>query len=511
MDFDVAVVGGGINGTGVAREAAYLGFRTLLLEKDDFAQATSSQSTKMIHGGIRYLETGDFHLVWESLRERWILLQIAPNLVKPFEVIIPTYRGSPRPPWMIRLGTLLYDLLAGRRNIGRSRTLSPRELAALPGLKKEGLRAAVAYPDAQVFDARLCLETALSAKDAGALVLNYHPVERVSLTDGRYRLEGTNLRTGKPYRFTARAVVNATGPWTPFFERQTLGHQTKRMVYDRGIHLVIPSIGITAGLALMADDGRIIFVLPWQEHYTLIGTTETQFEAEDFTRIPYPEEDVAYLLDAFNRCFPERKLERKEVLYVYSGVRTLIAGREVALTKLSREAEVRLFRDSEAATWMNVYGGKLTSYRALAAYAMKKLAPHLPLPKGGQMRFTDKTPLYGGAEMVTIPPGKTPAFLTPGLEQAWRSRYGSNWVELVDMTLARPELAEMLLERFQFTRADLLYMVTVEMAFSLEDLTLRRTKMIYSLTREETRRLSRELGSTLKARRWDTLYDEASG
>ena len=207
MDFDVVIVGGGINGTGVAREAAYQGFRTLLLEKDDFAQATSSQSSKMIHGGIRYLETGDFHLVWESLRERWILLQIAPNIVKPFEVVIPTYRGSPRSPWMIRLGTLLYDLLAGRRNIGRSHTLSPEELAALPGLKKEGLRAAVAYPDAQVFDARLCLETALSAKDAGALVLNYHPVERVSLTDGRYRLEGTNLRTGKPYQFTARRAA----------------------------------------------------------------------------------------------------------------------------------------------------------------------------------------------------------------------------------------------------------------------------------------------------------------
>lgn len=507
MEFDVAVVGGGINGAGVARESAYLGYRTLLLEKDDFAQATSSQSTKMIHGGIRYLETGDFHLVWESLRERRILLQIAPHLVKPFEIVIPTYDSSPRPPWLVRLGTIIYDLLAGRKNIGRSHSLTAEELQALPGLRKEGLRAAVAYTDAQVFDARLCLETALSAKDSGALVLNYHPVERVSLDGGRYLLEGTNRRTGEPFRFTARSVVNATGPWTPFFEQQTLRHETKPMVYDRGIHLVIPSIGIEVGLALMISDGRLIFVLPWQEEFTLVGTTETHYEGRDFTKIAYGEEEVAYLLDAFNECFPERNLKREEVLYIYSGVRTLIAGHGLALTKLSREAEIELHADAPQATWMNVYGGKLTSYRALAARALKKLSRRLPPPRSPQVRFTDRTPLYGGGEMVEIPAAKTPAFLSPELQACWRNRYGSNWVELVDLSIARPELQEMLLKRFQFTRADLVYMVTVELAFTLEDLAFRRTKMIYSLTEEETRRLSSALADTLKTQQWDSLYD----
>ena len=510
-EFDVAVVGGGINGAGVAREAAYRGYRTLLLEKDDFAQATSSQSTKMIHGGIRYLETGDIHLVWESLRERWILLKIAPHLVKPFEVVIPTYANSPRPAWLVRLGTLIYDLLAGRRNIGRSHTLTAEELEALPGLRKEGLRAAVAYPDAQVFDARLCLETALSAKDAGAVVLNYHPVERVSLNGGRYQVEGTNLRTGAPFRFSARAVVNATGPWTPFFEQRALGHPTKSMVYNRGIHLVIPSIGIKAGLALMISDGRLIFVLPWQGQFTLVGTTEAHFEGKDFTRISYEEDEVVYLLNAFNECFPERHLKREEVLYVYSGVRTLIAGHGAALTKISREAEIEIHADAGEAVWMNVYGGKLTSYRALAAHALKKLARRLPKPTGPQIRFTESTPLYGGGALVEIPAGKNPDFLTAELRQAWRERYGSNWVELVDLCIARPELQEMLLERFQFTRADLAYMVTVEMAFTLEDLAFRRTKMIYSLTEEETRRLSHELADTLKAQRWDALYDGGQG
>lgn len=506
-DFDVAVVGGGINGTGVAREAAYRGYRTLLLEKDDFAQATSSQSTKMIHGGIRYLETGDFHLVWESLRERAILLRIAPNLVKPLEIVIPIYSDSPRPPWMVRLGTMLYDLLAGRRNIGRSHTLNKEEIEALPGLRREGLRAAVSYPDAQVFDARLCLETALSGKDSGAVVLNHHPVERVTLENGHYLLEGKSLRTGKAYRFTSRSVVNATGPWTPIFEQRNLRHETKPMVYDRGIHLVIPSIGIKVGLALMLKDGRLIFVLPWQGQFTLVGTTETQFQGEDFTRIDYQEGEVGYLLDAFNECFPERQLGREEVLYVYSGVRTLISGHGTALTKLSREAEIEVHPDAPEAVWMNVYGGKLTSYRSLAAQALKKLARHLPAPGGTQTRFTERTPLYGGGVMVDIPEPRIPPFLSPQLQQAWRGRYGSNWVELVDLCLARPELQRMLLERFQFTRADLVYMVTVEMAFTLEDLIFRRTKMIYSLTEEETGLLSQELATTLKSQQWDTLYD----
>ncbi len=510
MEFDVAIVGGGINGAGVAREAAYRGYRTLLLEKDDFAQATSSQSTKMIHGGIRYLETGDFHLVYESLRERSILLKIAPNLVKPLEIIIPAYEGSSRPTWLIRLGTLIYDLLALGRNIGRSRRLPSEEMRAIPGLAQQGLRAAIAYPDAQVLDARLCLETALSARDAGATVLNHHPVEKVTLEDGHYRIRGRGLRTGKPFSFRARAVVNATGPWTPSFERRTPGHPTRKMVYDRGIHLVIPSIGIEAGLVLMNTDRRLIFVLPWQEHYTLIGTTETQFEGDDFTRIPYSEEEVNYLLDAFNGFFPQRGLTRKEVLYVYSGVRTLIAGRGTSLTRLSREAETAVYSDAGGTAWMNVYGGKLTSYRALAEKAVKKLARHIPPPGKPRLRFTESTPLFGGGEVVSIPPEKTPAFLTPELAEAWRRRYGSGWVELVDLAILKPRLREMLLERFQFTRADLDYMVTVELAFRLEDVTFRRTKMIYGLTEQETRKLSRALEETLKKQDWDSLLGEAA-
>lgn len=493
MDFDLAVVGGGINGAGVARAAAYRGYRTVLLEKDDFAQATSSQSTKMIHGGIRYLETGDFHLVFEALRERATLLRIAPNLVKPLQIVIPIYAGSPRPAWKVRLATLLYDLLAGRRNIGRSHSLSARQIEALPGLKKEGLRGAIAYHDAQVFDARLCLETALSAREAGAVVCNYHPVEKVSFAGSGYRLEGPDLRTGRPFAFSAKAVCNATGPWAPFFERATMAHPTKAMVYDRGIHLVVPSLGLTAGLALMCDDGRLMFVLPWQGDYTLIGTTEAEHKGEDFSAVPVSDGEVSYLLDHFNRFFPARKLTRGEVLHIYSGVRPLVAGQKLALTKLSREAEIQVFSQAPGTAWLILYGGKITSYRALAEQAVKKLARHVEPPPGMPLRDTATSPLSGGGLMgeVTNPPD----FLTPELQQFWKNRYGSQWVEVAALALENPDLREVVVERFGFTRADLAYMVTVEMAHTLEDITLRRTKMKYALKPAETRRLARQLRS----------------
>lgn len=507
-DFDVAVIGGGINGAGIARAAAYHGYRTILLEKDDFAQATSSQSTKMIHGGIRYLETGDFHLIYESLRERRTLLRIAPHLVKPIEIVFPIYQDSIRPPWMIRLATLLYDLLSGRSNIGRSRTLSREEQAALPGLTKEGLRTAIAYHDAQVFDARLCLESALSAREAGAVVRNHHLVEGISLEEGSYRIRANDLRAGKPYRCSAKAVINATGPWAPFLERATQNHATKPMVYDRGIHLVVPSLGLRQGLALMASDRRLIFVLPWRGEFTLIGTTETAFEAEDFTRIPHSEAEVTYLLDAVNSFFPRRNLGRGDVLHIYSGVRTLIAGHNTSLTRLSREAEIQLFSDAPETAWLIVYGGKLTSYRALAEQTIKKLKRRVPPPPTTPLRTTENTPLYGGAEMLEIPAQKTPAFLTPDLQAAWRERYGSNWVELVDLAIARPDLQKMVLARFQFTRADLAYMVTMELAHTLEDIVLRRTTMTYSLNDDERRRLAKELERTAKSKGNQPVYAE---
>ncbi len=495
--YDVAIVGGGINGCGIARESAYRGYKTALLEQHDFAQATSSQSTKLIHGGIRYLETGNFGLVWESLHERGTLLRIAPHLVRPLELIIPIYEGSVRPPWMVRIGTLLYDLLAGRRNLGRSRGVSRAELSRIPYLRQEGLRGAVAYFDAQALDSRLTLETALSAREAGATVLNYHPVTEARLECGAYRVAGEDARTGGRWTLTARCVVNATGPWVPQFERRTQRHETRALVYDRGIHFVIPSLGFPYGLALMASDQRLIFVLPWREKYTLIGTTESRFEGEDFTKVPPSDAEIRYLLDSFNEFFPARKLKLDEVLHIYSGVRTLLPAGH-SLSKLSRESEVKVLSDAPGTAWVMLYGGKLTSYRSYAQGIVRKLRKRVPpsgAPQRGSVLDTALEPLVGGgAEPVGI---RIPAGIGGEQAEIWRKRYGSRWGEVARRIDRNPALAELLVPSHLYTQADLEYMVDEELAFRLEDLTLRRTKMIYDMTAAEKARLDAALKAYL--------------
>jgi glycerol-3-phosphate dehydrogenase len=491
-DFDIAIIGGGINGAGVAREAAYRGYRAVLLEKDDFGGATSANSSKLIHGGIRYLESGDFRLVYESLHERRTLMNIAPHLVTPLELVIPVYKGGVRPAWMVRMGTLLYDLLAGRRNLGRSRWVPHRELLRIPLLKKEGLSSGVAYFDAQAFDSRLTIETILSAAEAGADVRNYHPVQSVRLANGRYEIEGLDRRSGRPYGVTARAVVNATGPWVPFLERRTGKHPTTPIVYDTGIHFVIPTLGIPHGIALMARDRRLIFVLPWREKYTLIGTTERKFEGEDFTDVQPSEEEITYLLAQFNEFFPERNLRREEILYMYAGVRALTAGSNRTLTTLSRESEVITYSDAPGTAWLILYGGKLTSYRSYAVKIVDAAARHVPPPAGAPRRDTALTPLPGGEPVSQAEAACYSAF-DPLQREVWRKRYGSRWLKVARRAQENPRLAEMLVPGHCFTRADLAYMVAVEKAWQPKDITLRRSKLIYDLTPAEAERLAAEL------------------
>ncbi len=501
--FDIAVVGGGINGCGVAREAVYRGYRTVLLEQYDFAQATSSQSTKLIHGGIRYLETGEFGLVWEGLHERRNLLRIAPHLVKPLELIIPIYQGSVRRPWMVRLGTILYDLLAGQRNLGRSRTVSRAELGRIPYLRQEGLSGAVAYFDAQALDSRLTLETALSARQAGATILNYHPVTGARLEGRVYRLVGTATRTGEAWTLTARCVVNATGPWVPQFERRTVNHRSHAMVYDRGIHFVIPTLGLPYGLALMGGDRRLIFVLPWREKFSLIGTTESRYEGQDFARVPPSEEEIGYLLDTFNQFFPGRNLKRAEVLHIYSGVRTLLTG-GTSLSRLSRESEIVIESDAPGTAWVLLYGGKLTSYRSYAVNIVRRLRKHVPPTDPGRGSLdTAVEPLVGGG---TEPAGfRVPQGIATEQVEVWRKRYGSRWVELARRVEHNPRLSEALVPSHRYTQADLEYMVEVELADRLEDLTLRRTKMIYDMTAADRSRLEAALAAYLARSRSQPL------
>jgi glycerol-3-phosphate dehydrogenase len=499
-EFDIAVVGGGINGAGVAREAAYRGYRVVLLEQDDLASSTSSNSTKLIHGGIRYLESGDFALVREALHERRTLMTIAPHLVTPLELVIPVYRGSPRPAWMVRIGTILYDILAGRKNIGRSRWVKRAEIERIPVLRKEGIHGAVAYFDAQAFDSRLTVETALSAAEAGASIRNHCPVRQVRLAGGRYEIDGEDRRTGRPFCVTARAVVNATGPWVPVFERATGRHKTNPIAYDSGIHFVIPSLGIPHGIALMARDRRLIFALPWREKYTLIGTTERRFEGEDFGNARPSEWEIDYLLRQFREFFPERDLKREEILYIYVGIRALTAGSNRSLTTMSRESEVEVFSDAPGTAWLVLYGGKLTSYRSYAEKIVDAAARHVPPPAGFARRHTGHTPLPGG-EPEDAAEARRYERLDPTQRDIWRKRYGSRWTRVARLAAEHPNLGEMLVPSHYYTRADLAYMVDVEKVWQPKDITLRRTKLIYDMTAAESARLEAALRELTAARR----------
>jgi glycerol-3-phosphate dehydrogenase len=352
----------------------------------------------------------------------------------------------------------------------------------------------VAYFDAQALDSRLALETALSARRAGAQVLNYHPVTQARLAGGVYRLEGTATRTGEPWTLAARAVVNATGPWVPQFERRTMGHQAHSLIYDRGIHFVIPGLGLPYGLALMGADRRLVFVLPWRDKYSLIGTTESRYEGEDFAAISPSEEEIRYLLETFNQFFPGRDLKREEVLHIYSGVRTLMTGGK-SLSRLSRESEIVIESDAPGTAWVLLYGGKLTSYRSYAVNIVRRLRKHVAPSEADRSLDTAVEPLPGGGaepERFRIPQG-----IAQEQVALWRKRYGSRWTELVRRVDRHPAAGEALVPSHRFTQADLEYMIEEELAYRLEDLILRRTKMIYDMTDAERSRLQAALAATL--------------
>jgi glycerol-3-phosphate dehydrogenase len=325
--FDLVILGGGITGAGVALDAALRGLRVALIDKGDFGGGTSSLSTKLVHGGVRYLETGQFALVYEALHERTRLLANAPHLVWPLRFVIPFYDRARVPAWKWRVGLMLYDLLAGRGNLLRSHLLSPRRAQeSCPGLRRDGLRGAAAYADAQMDDARLCLEVIRSAVAEGAVVCNH--VEAVAL-----EREGVVVRkvraidrlTGREIAPRGEVIVNATGPWGDAVRTLAGEEGRPHLAPTKGVHLVAADRGLTAGaLLLHPHDGRVFFALPWLGK-TLVGTTDTDAPGPP-DDLGVTEEDISYLLTGFNHHF-DPPLERAAVLGTFAGVRPLLASR----------------------------------------------------------------------------------------------------------------------------------------------------------------------------------------
>jgi len=371
-DTDILIIGGGIYGCGVAQAAAAHGYRTMLIEKADIASGTSSRSSKLIHGGLRYLESGQFHLVSEALQERRILLKIAPSLVHMRQFYVPVYAHHKRPAWKIAAGLFLYYVFSGFTSPFR-RVPEKKWLEAVPGLKLQGLKALFEYQDAATDDAALTRAVAASARAMGTEIRTNTALHRAAFNAAGWHVE---LEGGEAV--TAKMIINAAGPWVN--QVQECCHPLPPMLLVslvQGSHIVLPAVQ-SAYVYAEAADGREVFIMPWQGN-TLVGTTETVFSGDPAACTP-DEAEVDYLLDVYNSCFPGKRLARNAIIGRFAGVRVLPESKGDFFSR-SRET-VRLADRDERPRLIAIYGGKLTTYRREAEKVMQAVARTLPPPKG---------------------------------------------------------------------------------------------------------------------------------
>ncbi len=367
-DVDLLVIGGGIVGAGVARDAAMRGLKVGLVEQADFAFGTSSRSSRLLHGGLRYLAQGHLRLVREASKEKCILHRIAGHLAEPLPFIFPTRRGVQWARWKLSIGVKVYDLLCGRRNLGKSRTLSRREvLELLPDLCPEGITGAVRYYDGLTNDARLVLDTMRSAAEHGATVLNYVRFEDAERKDGMWECQAEDVIAQSPLTVRVQSIVNATGPWS---DRLPKSRTTLRLT--KGVHLVIDRRQLPIPSAVVLTEGsRILFAIPWGQR-VILGTTDTDYDGP--IEAPTCEaEDVGYVLDVVATLFPEAGVTASDVISTWSGLRPLVVDRHGNPSDISRRHEIKMGEPG----WWDITGGKLTTYRLMAEQAVDQIVRHL--------------------------------------------------------------------------------------------------------------------------------------
>jgi len=404
MIHDVLVIGGGIQGVAVARDAALRGLRVMLLERGDFASGTSSRSSKLIHGGIRYLETGQLRLVREALHERALLLELAPEFVRPLSFLIPHYAREGRSRLAVSVGLNLYAVLAGRHALSAHRSLTTEEaLAAEPSLRPEGLRGASLYWDAQMDDALLCVAVAMAADRAGAAMRSYMPVTAVEPpAPGRatWRVRYRDADTGEEGAAEARCVVNAAGPWAEDVRALAGIPPRAGLRRTRGSHVVLPALTRARALLLTARrDGRVFFVLPWGRH-SLVGTTDVD-DGTPPESIQATAEDIRYLLEETALALPGLKARP---LRAFAGLRSLAQGSAILPWANSREHRI-----VQEGTMLTLLGGKYTTHRSLAERVVDRVV-RLTGARAGRC-VTKEAPLPGRAEGIAALSAQHPARL----------------------------------------------------------------------------------------------------
>lgn len=475
-DYDLCVIGGGINGVGIARDAAGRGLSVLLVEARDLAQGTSSASTKLIHGGLRYLELGEFRLVRESLKEREIVLNSAPHIVSPLEFVLPHVAGF-RPKWMISAGLYLYDHLAGRKKLSASSSVSFKNSIVGQPLQNN-FRDGFKYSDCWADDARLVVLNAVDAKARGAEILTRTVCTKMDVSAGGnlWCVRLKDMIGGDEFQISARMVVNAAGPWVRgVLDSSNLSRpSTPSIRLVKGSHMVLPRLyeGDHAYI-LQQPDKRIVFVIPYEKEFTLIGTTDEVFEGDAANPVISPEE-TAYLCAAVNRFF-NRPIAPDDVVWTYSGVRALYDDGQGESRKVTRDYRLDLDL-SRAAPLLSVFGGKLTTYRVLAQHAVDKIT-------GTKQNsgWTAKVPLPGG----DIPNGDFRAFLIkqaqiyPFLPEELLQRYAHCYGTRMNLMLEGVRTMKALGRDFGsgLYEREIRYLISHEFAKSADDILWRRTKV----------------------------------
>ena len=473
--FDLLIIGGGIVGAGIARDAAMRGLAVALIEQGDFASGTSSKTSKLVHGGLRYLEHGHLSLVRESLQERHTLRTIAPELVYPLQLLLPIYRGDARAPWKIRTGLWLYDLLAGGRGIEPHHMLSARRTAARePQLSTDGLRAAGMFADCQMDDARLCLANVLQAIEFGAVCVNSVRLRALMTANGVVcGGAAEDILTGRQVEIRARVVLNATGPWADGIRSLSDAKASTRLAPTKGIHLILPRITRHALFVQAHTDGRMLFVLPWGDDYTLVGTTETVLDA-DIDALAADANDVGYLLDAVNHVLPERHLAEGEIIATFAGARPLLASAGSS-TGASREHRIEIDRRG----LVSVLGGKFTTYRRMAQDAVDVVMRQQRF--SGDRCLTDQVRLLESVEPVALDQWRD---MTRRVDEERLARllirYGAKAFHVLKRLAREPALNRPVCPHHDVLEVELVHAIQEEMVCTITDLLARRTRIAWS-------------------------------
>lgn len=494
IPFDLLVVGGGVNGCGIARDAAGRGARVLLVEKDDLASHTSSSSTKLIHGGLRYLEYYEFRLVREALIERERLLKIAPHIIWPMRFVLP-HSKLVRPAWLLRAGLFLYDHLCMTMTLPKTKRLNLRRNPVGKALKDE-YTLGFAYSDGWVQDSRLVALNAMDAAKHGAEICTR--TELVSAERGTDHWTATirDKRTGETRTVKAGAVVNAAGPWVAEMLSKRVHVDTNSNVrLVKGSHIVVPRVfDGQQSYILQNHDKRIVFAIPYETEFTLIGTTDVPFD-QDPNNVEISPDEVSYLCDSVNRYF-NKQVTPKDVVWSYSGVRPLYDDHSGNASAVTRDYVLDV--DTAGAPVLSVFGGKITTFRKLAEHAIEKMQPHVPA-LAGKAEWTADEPLPGGEfdradfkDLVARLQAQAPHLDT---YSAWRlvRNYGMRAFDIVTPG------AQGMGERFgaSLTAREVDYLIDHEWARSAEDVLWRRSKLGLFVSKDDAARLATYIDNRL--------------